>query len=117
MDILNQVISALSKEELRYFKIFAKRMNNTESRKDFLLLDYMRKSGEKYDDNSVAIKLYGKTDKSSFYRLKNRLLDYLGDYLSFHHTWKSDLNELHRNLSLYHIFLRKGQFKVSLFYL
>ncbi|MES2620250.1 MAG: hypothetical protein V4615_05290 [Bacteroidota bacterium] len=117
MDILNQLVSALSKEELRYFKIFAMRMHTSESRKDFMLLDYMRKAGEKYDDNHAVRKLYGGPDKTNFYRLKNRLLDYLGDYLSFHHIWKSDLNELHRNLSLYHIFLRKSQFKVSLFYL
>lgn len=117
MDILNQVVSSLAKDELRYFKVFAKRMDTAEDRKDFQLLDYMRKQGDKYDDDKAAVKLYGKGDKASFYRLKNRLLDYISDYLTYHHIWKGDWNELSRNLSLYKIFLRKNQTKVALYYL
>ncbi|MFN8285827.1 MAG: hypothetical protein U0V74_03685 [Chitinophagales bacterium] len=117
MDIINQLVCALNKEELRYFKIFAKRMVDSEERKDFLLLDYMRKSGDDYDDDLIAAKLYGKNNKDSFYRLKNRLLDYLGDYLTFHHTWKGDINEMNRNLSLYSIFKKRNQLKLAQFYL
>lgn len=117
MDILHQIVSALSKEELRYFKIYAKRMADTEDRKDFLLLDYIRKKGEEYSDKDAAKKIYQGKDKASFYRLKNRLQDYLCDYLALHHTWKGDWNELSRHLSLYDIFLRKKQYKVALFYL
>ncbi len=49
--------------------------------------------------------------------LKNRLQDYLADYLALHHTWKGDWNEMGRHLSVYHIFLAKKQYKVALFYL
>lgn len=117
MDILHQVVSSLTKDELRYFKIYAKRMDDTEGRKDFALLDYMRKKGDEYDDNEAAKKMYGGKDKAGFYRLKNRLQDYLCDYLTLHHTWKGDWNELSRHLSVYDIFLRKKQYKISLFYL
>lgn len=92
-------------------------MVDNEDRKDFILLDYIRKSGDKYDDDHIALKLYGKNGKDSFYRLKNRLLDYLGDYLSFHHTWKGDINEMNRNLSLFSIFRKRNQLKLSQFYL
>lgn len=117
MDILHQVVSGLTKEELRYFKIYAKRMADTADRKDFALLDYIRKKGDSYDDNEAAKKMYGGKDKAGFYRLKNRLQDYLCDYLTLHHTWKGDWNELSRHLSLYDIFLRKKQYKVAMFYL
>lgn len=117
MDILHQVVSGLSKDELRYFKIYAKRMADTADRKDFALLDYVRKKGDSYSDDEAAKKMYSGKDKAGFYRLKNRLQDYLCDYLTLHHTWKGDWNELSRHLSLYDIFLKKQQHKVSLFYL
>ena len=117
MNILNLVISSLSKEEIRYFKILAQRMEGPADRKDLQLLDHIRKAGDHYDDDRIAQKLYGKSDKASFYRLKNRLLDSLSDFLVFHHLWKSDSNELNRYLSLNAIFQGKNQFKVALFYL
>jgi len=54
MDILNQLVGSLSKEELRYFKIFAKRFDVSEERKDFRLLDYIRNSGKKFDDDRIS---------------------------------------------------------------
>jgi hypothetical protein len=92
-------------------------MSGPKNRKDFQLLDYMRKTGEEYAEERIAKKIYGQSDKASFYRLKNRLHDDLGDYLTLHHTWKGDFNQLSRNLSLYSIFLHKNQFNVALFYL
>jgi hypothetical protein len=117
MDILNQVISSLSKEEIRYFKIFAKRLNNSDSRKDFSLFDYVRTSNDKYDDDKISRKLYGTGDKASFYRLKNRLLNYIGDFLTVHHLWKSDASEVNRHLALHAIFLDKRQFRAAYYYL
>jgi hypothetical protein len=92
-------------------------MEGPADRKDLQLLDYARKSGAQYDDDLIAGKLYGKADKAVHYRLKNRLLDSLSDFLVFHHLWKGDQNELNRYLSLNAIFQRKNQFKVALFYL
>jgi hypothetical protein len=117
MNILNLVISSLSKEEIRYFKVLATRMEGPADRKDLQLLDYIRKTGDKYSDDHIAAKLYGKSDKASHYRLKNRLLDSVSDFLVFHHLWKSDSTELNRYLSLNAIFQSKNQFKVALFYL
>lgn len=117
MNILNLVISSLSKEEIRYFKILAQRMEGPADRKDLQLIDYIRKNGNDYNDDTIARKLYGKGNKDAYYRLKNRLLDSICDFLVFHHLWKSDSNELNRYLSLNDIFRRKSQFKVALFYL
>jgi len=117
MNILNLVISSLSKEEIRYFKLLAMRMESPADRKDFQLLDYIRKAGDNYDDDRIAAKIYGPSDKASFYRLKNRLLDSISDFLVFYHLWKSDSNELNRYLSLNTIFQGKNQFRVALFYL
>ena len=94
MNILNLVISSLSKEEIRYFKVLATRMEGPTDRKDLQLLDYIRKTGNNYDDDRIAEKLYSKSDKASHYRLKKWMLDSISDFLVFHHLWKSDSNEL-----------------------
>src|SRR5690606_6772356 len=99
MDILQQMVNGLGKEELRYFKIYAKRMADSDNRKDFLLLDYIRQKGAAYTDAAATKKIYKEGDKANFYRLKNRLLDYLADYLTLHHTWKGDWNELSRHIT------------------
>lgn len=117
MNLLYETVSSLSKEEMRHFKMFSERVTEGADRKDLILLAYMRRSGDKYSDNFISKKLYGNTNEPAFYRLKNRLLDNLGDFLTFHHVWKSDLNELNRHLSLYNVFKNKNRPDLALTYL
>ena len=117
MDIINQFIKSLTKEEIRYYKVFAKRLDSSPSRKDFLLFDYIRNRQDNYKEEDIARRLYGAGNKAAFYRLKNRLFDSIGDYLTFHHLWKNDSSELNRFMSLYGIFFRKTEYKVAHFYL
>ena len=49
MDILNQIIEKLSKEEIRNFKLFYGRSGTSEERKDLALFNYIRSSGERFD--------------------------------------------------------------------
>jgi len=78
MDIINQIITSMKKEEIRFFKLLAARSHASEGRKDILLFDYIRKKNDKYNENEIFTQLYEKTasiaDKNAFYRLKNRLL-------------------------------------------
>ena len=75
MDVLNSIITGMSKEQIRFFKLFQGRSHSKESRMDVRLFDYMRKTGEKYDEEKIHGKLYGSNGaKNSFYRLRNRLL-------------------------------------------
>jgi predicted negative regulator of RcsB-dependent stress response len=117
MDILNQIITSLTKEEIRYFKLYLNRISLSGDRKDENLFDYMRKSGEAYKEEFIFKKLYTGTDKNSFYRLKNRLLEDLGSNLTNMHTDKSDTNYLLLQLSLYQIFIMRDNLKVAMFYL
>lgn len=78
MDIINQIIATMKKEEIRFFKLLAARSHSNEERKDILLFDYIRKKRENYQEKEIITQLYGKldslADKNAFYRLKNRLL-------------------------------------------
>jgi hypothetical protein len=117
MDMLNSIISVMSKEEVRNFKLWINSTNASDARKDVLLFDYIRKSGEEYDDDTAFKKLYAGADKNSFYRLKNRLLEDIGYNLSLLHFGKHESNGLYLLLSLYNIFISRNQPEIALYYL
>ncbi len=117
MEILHQIVTALSKEEARHFKIYLTRIATTGERKDEKLFDLIRKSGEEFDDDAAAKKLYGKGDKNAYYRLKNRLQEDISDALALLHADKSDSNSLLRNLILFNIFQSRSNLKLSVYFL
>ena len=51
MDILNRIIAGMSKEQARFFKLYATRFSDGE-RKDLKLFDYIRKAGDRYGECS-----------------------------------------------------------------
>ncbi len=117
MEILLQVIGLLTKEETRYFKIYLTRIATPNERKDEKLFDMMRKSGVDFDDDAAAKKLYGKSDKNAYYRLKNRLQEDVCDALALLHTDKTDVNYLYRQLMLFNIFQTRNNLKLSMYFL
>lgn len=116
MNILNNVILQMNKEEVRGFKLFANRTNSTGDRKDLQLFDYIRKSEDKYDENKIAEKLYPGKDKNAFYRLKNRLLEDLGIAIMQQDSNDSLLNIIH-NIGLHKFFHNKSNIDLAIFYL
>ena len=75
MSILNQLVGFMSKEDVRHLKLYLNRTrSNKDNRKDVELFDYIRKTGQKYDESRIFQKLYDSKDKNALYRLKNRLL-------------------------------------------
>lgn len=117
MDILNQIIEKLTKDELRFFKFHLGALPGAD-RKDLVLVDYVRKAGNKFDEEKIIRKLkYDTEDKNTYYRLKNRVIQDIGDALTLLHTHKNELYELQHYLTLYHIYYSKTLFKPCLFYL
>tara|TARA_B100000900_G_scaffold298651_1_gene257150 strand:+ start:3784 stop:5235 length:1452 start_codon:yes stop_codon:yes gene_type:complete len=115
MNLLQEVILSLNKEESRYFKLYAKRTNVKAERKDLLLFDVIKKS-DFIDEDRIAAKLYGE-NKNAFYRLKNRLLTDLNKSLLLQHiNYDEDLSIL-QNLLLSRVFRRKQKNKVAEVYL
>ena len=67
---LDILIESLSKEEVRFFKIFLNR-TDTKNRKDLDLFDYMRKKKGIINTKDTLKKL--KTSAGNYYTIKNRL--------------------------------------------
>ena len=117
MDVFYQIVDGLSKEEIRFFKIFAHRQGSEIERKDIALLDFIRKNPEKNDENKIVQKLYGKGDKNAFYRLKNRLIDDLNKSLVLQHNNDDEVLQLFQLLSLVRIYCSKSQHQIALSFL
>ncbi len=73
MDILNQIVLGLNKEEIRFFKIYTSRVSTKQPRKDIELFELIRKERERFDEDAANLKLYPDGNRNPYYRLKNRL--------------------------------------------
>lgn len=117
MDILNQIVEKLTKDELRFLKYYYGAITD-DQRKDLMLIDYVRQSKGKFDEEKIIRKLkYNSANKNSYYRLKNRVIRDIGDSLVLLNTHKNALYELQHYLTLYAIYSSKGLFEPCLFYL
>jgi hypothetical protein len=117
MDILQNIIGGMSKEEIRNFKLYIYRTEKAGERKDELLFDFIKKNSNDYDEDKILKKLYDTSDKNALYRLKNRLLDDLGKSLLLHHADNSEYNMIQNYLMLSRIFQSKGQTDSAFYYL
>ncbi len=116
MNILNQIINGMNKEQIRFFKMYASRFTADE-RKDLLLFDYIRKSGEKYDEEKIFGRLYSNGDKNPFYRLKNRLLSDLNKSISIQHFEEEDIISALHLLALSRFYFIKNNMDASYYFL
>lgn len=103
----------MSKEELRFFKIYITRNPAEGNRKDVLLFDYMRKKGEDYDEDKIALKLYPNGGKNSFYRLKNRLIEEVNKSLLLQHFAEDESSDALQMISLAHLFFNRNNYPVA----
>ena len=116
MNILFEIINSLTKEESRFYKLFAGRTNSGDFRKDMILFDFIKKNGEQYDEQIISEELY-RDNKNSFYQLKNRLYKDLNKSMMLQHMGKeSDIFILHF-VMLSRIYKKKGRVELSLNYL
>ncbi len=117
MDILFQIVEGLSKEEIRFFKIFAHRQDAGIDRKDIALLDHIRKNSDIKGEAKIVQKLYGNGDKNAYYRLKNRLLEDLNKSLVIQHYADEEILLILHHLAIVRIFSSKNQHQVAFNYL
>jgi len=116
MEILPDFITSMNKEELRFFKIFAHRQASNGERKDLALLDWLRKNQKAKSEIDFIEKHYSMDNRNAYYRLKNRLLEDLGQSLFLQHQ-QDDLLQLFSICGLVKIFMGKQNYQLALHYL
>lgn len=117
MDILNQIVQSLNKEEVRFFKLYTKRIESGKDRKDVDLFDYIRKQGNEYNEEKILQKLYPNQPKNAYYRLKNRLAEDLNKCLILQHYNEGQEVQIYNLLTIVRLFLNKNEFKLAQHYL
>jgi hypothetical protein len=117
MDILNQIIANMNKEQVRGYKLFVNRTNEKDDRKDILYFDYVRKSGEGYEERKIHEKLYGASDKNTFYRLKNRVLSDVSKSLMVQHFDDDELIYALHLLALEKFHFNRNQVRIAHYFL
>lgn len=117
MDILNQIILGMDRKDVKNYKIFASRLAEKEGRKDLNLFEYIRKSGDKYDDNTAFQKLYTlDKDKNSFYQLKNRVSEDINLSIFIQEHKENEAMYALYATGLGYYYSQKNDYKLSLHY-
>ena len=119
MDSLIEIIKNLKKEEIRNFKIFAKRFHRQEDIKITTLFDLIRAGDYEADEKAMISKLFpqDKDVSNAYYRLKNRLKTELEkSLLNLHHNLDEKIETINL-ITLSSIFSYKAQYNLALYYL
>ncbi len=117
MNILQQVIGLMSKEEVRHFKLYLTQTNNTGERKDILLFNSIRKNYTDFDEDKFHKKQYAEESKNSLYRLKNRLFEDINRSTNLLYFDFDDSVLLLHYFILSRIYQRRQHFEIAFYYL
>jgi hypothetical protein len=115
MNTLQEIILSMSKEELRFFKLYSSRTNTNKTRKDILLFDEIKKT-EQFSESKFQEKYYNQ-NKNAFYRLKNRLLEDINKSLTLQYLDEEADISLMKNIILSRTFKTKGKYNIALEFL
>ena len=111
---LDTIVQSLSKEEIRFFKLFLKR-TNSKNRKDVDLFDLIRRKNGDYTTKD-ALKILN-TNPNNYYQVKNRLYHELNNSMVWQHIWKDKQSKSFSFVLLSRVYKNKGELKLSFHYL
>lgn len=120
MDIIEQIITTLTSDEVRRFKILSNRFKADEEKKLLVLFDAIRNGGYEAIEEEVITQLYGDlsyNSKNNYYRLRNKLLFNIEKSLLFYHFNYKNTLEAHSNLQLALLLEERGLYKEMYYYL
>ena len=119
MTILPDVISSLSKEEIRNLKLFLNRMHSATEKMNEKLFDFVKKQQNKdYDELKIFKKLYPNDEnKLTFNRLKSRLLQDISESLASFNFSATDIHFVLNHYLLYKTFIDKNELEIASYYI
>ena len=111
---LDTIVQSLSKEEVRFFKLFLKR-TESKNRKDVDLFDLIRRRNGDYTTKDALKTL--KTNPNNYYQVKNRLYHELNNSMVWQHIWKDKQSKSFSFVLLSRVYKNKGELELSFHYL
>jgi hypothetical protein len=116
MDVLQNIIKSLEKEEIKSYKLYTKRTHNFEARKDVELFNNIKLFPDHTDSQHFKAVYRNEKADSRYYRLKNKISDDIGVVLSNLNRNEKEIEALHLVI-LSKIFYKKEQFQLAQHYL
>jgi len=113
-DALDTIVQSLSKEEVRFFKLFLKRTDN-KNRKDVDLFDYMKRKKGDFTTKDILKKL--ETNPNNYYQIKNRLYHELNNSMVWQHIWKDKQSKSFSFVLLSRVYKNKGELELAFHFL
>ncbi|MDC3105147.1 hypothetical protein OA521_02270 [bacterium] len=119
MKDLEQIISALSKDEIRFYKLFVNRTNSNKnkSRKDVELFDFIRKGKTEDLSTKKILNKLSISNSNNYYQLKNRIYNDLNNSMTWQHISKDKQSLSFSYILLSRVFKNKGELDLSFNYL
>lgn len=118
MEKLTEIVRSLTKQEVRNFKIYEKRIGADRYEKKLVkLFDFLRSGKFTEHEPELVGKFYEKTNRNAYYRLKNRLLNNLQKSLIEFHLDVDNRMMVLGTIMLARIFYYKANYKVAFSYL
>lgn len=117
MDLLNQIIEKMTKQDVRHFKLFTSRLEYSYDRKDLDLFNYIRREGSEFSEEKAFKKFYQGKNINSYYRLKNRLLEHLNKSLIVQHIDREENIAALFLFLIYQFHASRQNFDVAKYYL
>ena len=111
---LNNIVKSLSKDEVRFFKLFLKRTNN-KNRKDVQLFNFLRKISKNYQTND-ALKVVD-TNPNNLYQIRNRLYHEVNNSMIWQHIWKDEQSKSFSYVLLARVYRNKGELQLAYHFL
>jgi hypothetical protein len=116
MDILQDLVKTLGKEELKSYKLYVRKTHDFADRKDINLFESIKKN-ENATDQQHAKAIYNSSiPDHKYYRLKNKIADDIGVVLSNLNHRKPEIDILHL-LGLSKIFISRQHYSLAFHYL
>ena len=115
MKFLYNIIQSLSKEEIRFYKLFVGRTKQSKERKDLILFDLIKNSPSE-DVNKKAIDKL-KVKSNNYYQLKNRVYHDLNNSIVWQHISKDHQSQSFSFVLLSRVYKNKGELEIAYHYL
>jgi len=106
-----EIINTLSKQELRNFKLYLRRIYLNKTDAPIQVLANAYKNGKLESDDEIHKKYFSKLKKNAFYRLKNRMNEEIFKSLLILNYDKDEATNILNNLNIAKVFIYKSEYE------
>ena len=119
MKDLEKIIESLTKDEIRFYKLFIYRTNSAKnkSRKDEELFNFLKKSKHNNYSTKEILKKLSISNSNNYYQLKNRIYNDLNNSLTWQHISKDKQSSSFSYILLARVFKNRAELQLSFNYL